>query len=113
MTQETTWNSVVSGRYTYDADGRRVKRQAGNTETWQIYGIDGELLAEYGANGTPNAPQKEYGYRNGQLLITAESGVALAVAPAGLTTAAASSSITLSWSAILENVAPADVKKLD
>jgi RHS repeat-associated protein len=99
MTQETTWNSVVSGRYTYDADGRRVKRQAGNNETWQVYGIDGELLAEYGANGAPNAPQKEYGYRNGQLLITAESGVALAVAPTGLTTAAASSSITLSWSA--------------
>src|SRR5207253_6409319 len=30
-----------------------------------------ELLAEYAANGSPSAPQKEYGYRNGQLLITA------------------------------------------
>ncbi|MCW5967820.1 MAG: hypothetical protein KIT57_04850 [Blastocatellales bacterium] len=44
-------------------------------ETWQIYGMGGELLAEYAAGGAVNAPQKEYGYRGGQLLIVAESGV--------------------------------------
>jgi hypothetical protein len=35
-----------------------------------IYGIDGELVAEYAANGAPAAPLKEYAYRNGQLLVT-------------------------------------------
>jgi len=59
--------------YTYDGDGHRVKRKIGNTETWQIYGVGGELIAEYAANANPatTSPQKEYGYRNGQLLITA------------------------------------------
>jgi YD repeat-containing protein len=58
--------------YTYDADGRRVKRNVtGQTEVWQAYGMGGELLAEYAANASPASPQKEYGYRNGQLLITA------------------------------------------
>jgi hypothetical protein len=44
--------------------------------------LDGELLAEYAVNGAATAPQREYGYRNGQLLVTAEpassSNVALA-----------------------------------
>src|SRR6266404_6614312 len=58
--------------YTYDGDGRRVKRNVNGTETWQVYGLGGELLAEYAANAAAASPQKEYGYRNGQLLITAE-----------------------------------------
>jgi len=58
--------------YTYNADGQRIKRKVNNVETWEIYGIDGELLAEYPANGTASSPQKEYGYREGQLLISAE-----------------------------------------
>jgi RHS repeat-associated protein len=64
-------------RYGYDADGHRVKRLilAGTvwTETWQVYGLDGELVAEYAANANPNSPQREYGYRAGQLLMTADS----------------------------------------
>ena len=52
-------------------DGRRVKRLVGNTETWQVYGLGGELLAEYPLNGPAATPQKEYGYRNGQPLVTA------------------------------------------
>ena len=58
--------------YTYNADGQRVRRKIDGQETWQIYGFDGELIAEYAANGAPGSPQKEYGYRNGQLLVTAE-----------------------------------------
>jgi RHS repeat-associated protein len=58
--------------YNYDADSRRVRRKTGSIETWQVYGMDSELLAEYAANASPASPQKEYGYRNGQLLITAE-----------------------------------------
>ena len=37
--------------YTYNADGQRTRRKINNQETWQIYGFDGELLAEYAANG--------------------------------------------------------------
>ena len=39
-----------------------------------------ELLAEYPANSAANQPTKEYGYRNGQLLISAEAGNASAPA---------------------------------
>jgi RHS repeat-associated protein len=64
--------------YTYNADGQRVRRKVDGVETWQTYGMDGELLAEYAANAAVTSPQKEYGYRNGQLLVTAD-------APAGPT----------------------------
>jgi hypothetical protein len=47
-------------------------------QTWQVYGFGGELLAEYPLDGDPASPQKEYGYRNGQLLISADSGNAFA-----------------------------------
>jgi RHS repeat-associated protein len=62
--------------YTYDGDGHRVRRYVGGEETatWQIYGITGELLAEYnGVDNDPSSLRKEYGYRNGQLLITVEA----------------------------------------
>jgi len=58
--------------YTYDASGQRVRRNVNGVETWAVYGLGGELLAEYAANAPAASPQKEYGYRNGQLLITAE-----------------------------------------
>lgn len=57
--------------YTYNADGQRVRRKIAGVETWGVYGFDGELLAEYPANTAAATPEKEYGYRNGQLLITA------------------------------------------
>ena len=63
--------------YTYNADGQRTRRKVDGQETWQIYGMDGELLAEYAANGSLSSPQKEYGYRNGQLLITAEASATI------------------------------------
>ena len=55
----------VTTTYSYDADGHRVRRVITNQpEVWQVYGRDGELLAEYPANGPVASPQKEYGYRN-------------------------------------------------
>jgi RHS repeat-associated protein len=72
------WANNQWQTYSYDADGRRVKRNVNGVETWQVYGLDGELLAEYPLNGDPASPQKEYGYRNGQLLISADSGNAFA-----------------------------------
>ena len=66
--------------YTYNADGRRTRRKINNHETWQIYGFDGELLAEYATNAAATSPQKEYGYRTGQLLVTAESNIKWLVA---------------------------------
>jgi RHS repeat-associated protein len=58
--------------YTYNADGQRTRRKIDAVETRQVYGFEGELLAEYSATAAPSSPQKEYGYRNGQLLLTAE-----------------------------------------
>lgn len=69
MTQ--AWANNQWQSYAYDGDGRRVKRNVNGQETWQVYGLGGELIAEYAANASPASPQKEYGYRNGQLLVTA------------------------------------------
>ena len=69
---------AASSTYTYNANAQRVRRKINNQETWQIYGIDGELVAEYGANSAVDMPQKEYGYRDGQLLVTAEASTAAA-----------------------------------
>jgi RHS repeat-associated protein len=70
----TATNGGASGSYTYNADGRRVGRITGGLETWQVYGIGGELLAEYQlVSGTPTL-KKEYGYRNGQLLVVWDGG---------------------------------------
>jgi RHS repeat-associated protein len=74
MTQPGSANT----QYTYNSDGQRVRRKVNGIETWQIYGFDGELLAEYPASGAKQNPTKEYGYRNGQLLISADSGNAFA-----------------------------------
>ncbi len=60
--------------YTYDADGRRVGRQSAAGAWWQVYGLDGELLAEYQPRAYAFLPHTEYGYRAGQLLITATNG---------------------------------------
>jgi RHS repeat-associated protein len=68
-------NSAGDNEYSYDGEGKRVKRYvaAEDTETWQVYGLGGELIAEYdGEDNDPSAPKKEYGYRNGQLLVIAE-----------------------------------------
>ena len=69
---KATQGSVTS-HYVYDADGKRVRRIIGSTETWMVYGLDGELVAEYAANGASGSPQKEYGYRGGQMLIVAQT----------------------------------------
>jgi len=57
--------------YAYDANGRRIKRTVNGIETWYVYGLGGELVAEYPVNGSAATPQTEYGYRNGQMLVTA------------------------------------------
>ncbi len=63
-------------QYRYNADGKRVKRIiSGQGELWMVYGIGGELVAEYNAtSGIPaqTNPSKEYGYRGGQMLVIAE-----------------------------------------
>jgi RHS repeat-associated protein len=59
--------------YGYDANGQRIKRTVDGVETWQVYGFEGELLAEYPANGPAASSKKEYGYRNGQLLVTVDA----------------------------------------
>jgi len=66
-------NTGVWAYYTYNADGQLTRRKSSNQETWQVYGFEGELLAEYPVNGPVASPQKEYGYRNGQLLVTLDA----------------------------------------
>lgn len=73
MTSAVGTNSQAQ-LYAYDAAGQRIKRTINGVETWQIYGFDGELLAEYAANAGASNPQREYGYRNEQLLVTATAG---------------------------------------
>ena len=64
-----TATSGGSGTYTYDGEGKRVKRTlAGGQEWWYVYGIGGELLAEY-LSSAPTAVKKEYGHRGEQLLV--------------------------------------------
>jgi RHS repeat-associated protein len=60
--------------YTYNGDGQRVRRKIYGVETWQVFGIDGELLAEYQSGAAPMTATKEYGYRNGELLVAMASG---------------------------------------
>src|ERR1051325_8434047 len=71
-----TNSSAGQSTYSYNGEGQRVKRQTAGQSTWQVYGIGGELVAEYAANAAPTAPRKEYGYRNGELLITADAPLA-------------------------------------
>jgi RHS repeat-associated protein len=60
--------------YAYNAEGHRVRRSINNGQYnwWHVYGIGGELVAEYAAGANPNAPVKEYGYRQGELLIVGD-----------------------------------------
>ena len=61
MTPTTGWSQklsggFVAGAYTYNAEGQRVRRKVGATETWKVYGIDGELLADSrGRSGNESA----------------------------------------------------------
>lgn len=84
-------NTGQVSRYTYDGGGQRVRRQvASSQEEWQIYGFGGELLAEYRASSPASSPQKEYGYRNGQLLVTATGRYNVALAANGAVATASS-----------------------
>lgn len=86
-----TDNTGQQSRYTYDGDGKRVRRQvASSQEEWQVYGFGGELLAEYRASSPASAPQKEYGYRDGELLITATGRFNVALAANGAVATASS-----------------------
>ena len=80
-----------TSRYTYDAVNNRTRRQvASSQEEWQVYGLDGELVAEYRASSPASAPEKEYGYRDGQLLITATGRFNVALAANGAVATASS-----------------------
>jgi hypothetical protein len=68
-------------------------------EVWQVYGLNGELLAEYPVNGSPSAPSIEYGYRNAQLLITAGAPTLTQPQPGSLSAAPYNGgpSVSLTW----------------
>jgi len=56
---------------------------------------------EYAQNGSPSTPQREYGYRNGQLLITTAAAASSATAPTALLANPPTSgaNVTLNWTA--------------
>ena len=67
-----------SAFYLYNAEGQRLFRQLSddyNKEYWQVYGLDGELVAEYTHTyqSLSFLMQKEFGYRNGQMLVMADT----------------------------------------
>jgi RHS repeat-associated protein len=92
---------VSPASYHYDGDGRRVKRIVNGVETWQVYGLGGELLAEYAQNAAAASPQKEYGYRNGQLLVTVTAAAASWGAPPSFTPPA---TLVAGWEIKLEHL---------
>ena len=102
-----------SSYYTYNADGQRTRRKSNNQETWQIYGVEGELLAEYAANAAASIPQKEYGYRNGQLLVIAEVATNVALAANGATVSASSTLVNPPFSYPVSAVNNGDRKGLN
>ncbi|NOT63483.1 MAG: RHS repeat-associated core domain-containing protein [Acidobacteria bacterium] len=64
--------TAVNGnhQYSYNADGTRTRRLVqGQVEQWLVYGVGGELVAEYDAGGPGGTLRKEYGYRSGQMLV--------------------------------------------
>jgi RHS repeat-associated protein len=93
-------NTGQVSRYTYDSERKRVKRQvASGQEEWQIYGFGAELLAEYRASSPASSPQKEYAYRNGQLLVTATGRFNVALAANGGVATASSTATGSGFSA--------------
>lgn len=101
LTSEFHSGNYLAGDYVYNAEGKRIRRTANGVETWQVYGMGGELLAEYPANGPAASPRKEYGHRNGELLIVAGTSSLSAPAPTALTAAPSGggANVTLSWTA--------------
>jgi RHS repeat-associated protein len=60
----------------YDAGGKRVlvKNPGGTSSTRFVYGIDGELVAEYASsNFAAGSPTVEYAYRGGEVIVEARS----------------------------------------
>jgi RHS repeat-associated protein len=91
----SAWGGLNQAQlYSYDSSGGRVKRIVNGVETWQVYGFGSELLAEYAAGGPPTSPQKEFAYRNGDLVVTAQpatvASVNVALAANGATASASS-----------------------
>ncbi|MCW5967912.1 MAG: RHS repeat-associated core domain-containing protein, partial [Blastocatellales bacterium] len=70
MTGADGTNGLANG-YVYNADGKRTRRSidSGGAVWWHVYGIGGELVAEYRIVGGAPTLKKEYGYRNGELLV--------------------------------------------
>lgn len=70
--------NAPAATYVYDGEGRRVKKIVGTTVTRFVYGVNGELVAEYDGAGVL---KKEYVYGPAGLLATIEGSVVKYVTP--------------------------------
>lgn len=84
------WANSTWQTYAYDGAGKRIKRTVNGSETWAIYGLSGELIAEYSATVSASSPKKEYGYRNGELLVVLAGRMNVALAANGAVATASS-----------------------
>jgi len=80
----------------YDCVGQRVQTTDSTNTRTMVYDVFGQNVADYLGSGG-NLLERENIYRGGQLLATAEIGVASA--PTDLVATAASGNVTLTWSA--------------
>jgi RHS repeat-associated protein len=53
-------NGPVLFAYGYGPGGQRVRKEVGSSVTRYVYGVDGELVAEYGGAGTSGSAKPEY-----------------------------------------------------
>ena len=53
MVSFDTTGADTDGTYSYDGEGRRVKRVVGGVTTTYVYNVLGQLVAEYASSGTP------------------------------------------------------------
>jgi RHS repeat-associated protein len=67
-------NSVGVSRFSYDEGSSRTRKQTPQEHTWFVYGLDGQLLAEYSAEGAPSTPVREYGWNADSLIVIADQG---------------------------------------
>jgi len=78
VTDRGVTGDKVAATYAYDARGQRVSKIAGGVAKHFVYGLNGELLGEYGADGSVST---EYVYLNGRPIAVYSQRLEVSVPP--------------------------------